>query len=91
MLNAGWGEFAVLLSHAKPQLQILALENDLDKVTVMSRCINDTGCRVQVAIQSNISVLDSFLSSHKDATTYLIDPSSEDIEQFKKYNPVIIQ
>ena len=91
VLNAGWGEFAVMLSHAKPQLQILALENDPDKVTVMARCINDSGCRAQVDIQSNTSVLDSFLSSHNDVTTYLIDPSSEDIDKFKQYNPVIIQ
>lgn len=91
VLNAGWGEFAVMLSHTKPQLEVLALDNDPDKVTVMTRCLNDSGCRAQVDIQSNISVLESFLSSHNNVTTYLIDPSSEDIDRFKQYNPIIIQ
>lgn len=91
VLNAGWGEFAVMLSHAKPQLQILALDNDPDKVTVMARCINDTGGSAQAAIQSDSSVLDSFLSSNEDVTIYLIDPSTEDIDKFQRLNPVIIQ
>jgi len=90
VINCGWGEFPLMLSLVNPQISIIALDDDEDKVSVAEQsiaCVND---KVQVGMKTSSTALKQFVASHNNIRVYLIEPSQEDITNYQMFDPIVI-
>ena len=90
VINCGWGEFPLMLSLVNPQISIIALDDDEDKVSVAEQsiaCVND---KVQVEMKTSSTTLKQFVASHNNIRAYLIEPSQEDITNYQMFDPIVI-
>lgn len=90
VINCGWGEFPLMLSLVNPQISIIALDDDEDKVSVAAQsiaCVND---KVQVVLKTSPTSLKQFVASHNSIRVYLIEPSQEDIINYQLFDPIVI-
>ncbi len=91
VIHAGWGELPLLLSFVKPGMEILAVDEDPDKVTVMARRLATHNPLASAEVLDEASTpLEHFMAAHPGACVYLIEPSQEDIEKYEHLNPVVI-
>lgn len=91
VINCGWGEFPIMLSLVNPQITILALDDDQDKLYVATHCIADVNNKFQAVMKSDSLSLEKFSESHSDTRVYLIEPSQEDLLKYELFNPLIIR
>lgn len=90
IINAGYGEMALLWHFINPNSKITAVENDIEKQNVASFCSEN--------LSSNIEFLtsietDTILQLQKLKTLHilLLFPSNEDIEKYNIVSPIIIK
>lgn len=92
VINAGWGEYPLILSLIQPDIELFALDVDPDKVNVMAHRLAIHNTKASAAVLDDESAdVERFLSAHPDARVYLVEPSQNDLEKYKHINPSIIE
>ena len=92
VINAGWGEYPLMLSLIQPGVELLALDVDPDKVNVMAHRFALHHVQASAAVLDDESTeIERFLSAHPDARIYLIEPSQNVLEKYKQIHPSIIE
>ena len=90
VINCGWGELPIMLSLVNPQISIIALDDDEDKVSVAAQSIASVNDKVQIGMKTSSTTLKQFVASHNNIHVYLIEPSQEDITNYQMYDPIVI-
>lgn len=91
IVNIGWGEFAMMMSLANSEINLLALDDDTDKLMVVEQCLKPNHIHVQLSTKENLDAVDYYMGSHKNACVFLLEPSRDDLKKFMKYSPIIIK
>ncbi len=90
VLNNGWGETALALALMRPQTTIYAFSNDKDHTLVARYAAEDVAPQLHTE-QLIDHTLDVLIAQHAELQWLLIQPTADDMERYRKYQPVVIQ
>ncbi len=90
VLNNGWGETALALALMRPQTAIYAFSGDEDQTSVARYAAEDIAPQLHTEQLTDHS-LDNLEAQHAELQWLLIQPTVDDMERYRKYQPVVIQ
>lgn len=91
ILNNSWGECSLVIALMHPDCEIYAFSDSEDQTIVSAICAQDIAPKLHVMLKEDDTQIENVLKSHKAPLYFLINPTNEEIEKNKKFNPIILK
>ena len=90
VVNAGWGEFPILLALTHPEIKVVAFEADADKFRVAANCAAHLCQNLTIIAKPPAEELLSQLGEAKADKVFLLSPADGDEALLRPFSPTVV-